>query len=462
MDVQYNPYKTSYYVMAKPIGAVCNLNCKYCYYLEKEKLYPDDPDKYHMNDQVLELFVASYIAGRPDRSVLFTWHGGEPIMRGVDFFRKVLELQKKYSAGKTIENSLQTNGTLLNDDWCKFFKDNQFLIGLSIDGPEHCHDHYRRYKDDKPSFTKTMRGVELLQKHGVEFNTLSVVNDYNARYPLEVYRFLKQIGSRFMQFIPIVEWVDPDARKDQLAIMTPLTGKKAVVTEWSVNPLDYGNFLISIFDEWVLNDVGTYYVITFDALLANWAGRPPAICVYAKTCGHAGVMEYNGDVYSCDHYVFPEYKLGNIRKDTLENMMHSEFQKKFGRDKRDTLPKYCFQCEFLNICNGECPKNRIVSAPDGQRGLNYLCPGFKRFYSHTAPFMKFMVNELKNDRAPSNVMEWAKRKQTLGKPTLIAPVLQPVSKKLIVHKNDPCPCGSGLPYKKCCALKPKGQRGFPE
>jgi uncharacterized protein len=460
MDVQYNPSKISYYIMAKPIGAVCNLDCTYCYYLEKEKLYPNDPDKYHMSDKVLELFIASYILGQTDRSILFTWHGGEPIMRGMDFFNKVLELQKKYGAGKTIENSLQTNGTLLTDDWCKFFKDNHFLIGLSIDGTEHCHDHYRTYKDRKPSFVKTMKGVELLIKHGVEFNTLSVVNDYNSKYPLEVYRFLKQIGSRYMQFIPIVEWIDPEAKSDQLSILTPNTPKKAIVTDWSVNPSDYGKFLIAIFDEWVSRDVGTYYVITFDAVLANWAGEPPAICVYAKNCGHAGVMEFNGDVYSCDHFVFPEYKLGNVRKTSLEAMMHSDFQKKFGRDKRDKLPRYCFQCEFLNICTGECPKNRFLTTPDGQPGLNYLCAGFKLFYAHTAPYMKFMVNELKNNRAPSNVMEWIKQKQSITKPVIPIPIEKPIPKKLIVHRNDPCPCGSGKLYKKCCALKPKSQREF--
>ena len=450
----------AYYIMAKPIGAVCNLDCKYCYYLEKEKLYPSDPDKYHMSDKVLELFIASYIHGQAGRSILFTWHGGEPLMRGIDFFKKVIDLQKKYGAGKYIENSLQTNGTLLTDDWCLFFKENKFLIGLSIDGPEHCHDHYRTYKDGKPSFAKTMTGVGLLIKHGVDFNTLSVVNDYNSKYPLEVYRFLKQIGSRFMQFIPIAEWVDPDSKPDQLSILAPDSGKNAVVTNWSVDPVDYGNFLIKIFDEWVSQDIGNYYVITFDAVLANWLGEPPAICVYAKTCGTAAAMEFNGDVYACDHFVFPEYKLGNVRNTLLETMMQSDFQRKFGRDKWDKLPRYCFQCEFLKICTGECPKNRFLLTPDGQPGLNYLCAGFKLFYAHVAPYMKFMANEIRNDRAPSNVMEWIKRKQAQVKPVVQEPAKIPAPKKMIVHRNDPCPCGSGMPYKKCCALKPRSQQGI--
>jgi len=407
MPVQYYPSAPPFYLMAKPIGSVCNLDCKYCYYLEKEKLYPNDPHKWFMSEKVLESFIAQYIYSSTDPAVLFTWHGGEPIMRGMEFFEKVISLQRKYAGGRRIENSLQTNGTTLTDDWCRFFHDHHFLIGLSIDGPEHCHDHYRVYKNGQPSFAKVMKGLELLKKHTVEFNTLSVVNDYNARFPLEVYRFLKSIGSRYMQFIPIVEWIDPIARTDELAILPANSKKHAEVTDWSVDPEDYGDFLIRIFDEWVRKDVGDYYVVTFDCVLANWMGVPPPLCVYARICGHAGVMEYNGDVYSCDHYVFPEYKLGNIRDKTLLTLMHSPFQRKFGQDKQDSLPLYCQRCEFLDLCTGECPKNRIINAPDGEPGLNYLCAGFKKFYKHTEPYFDFMAKELQQGRSPSNVRKWA-------------------------------------------------------
>ncbi len=407
MPLQYFHSAPPFYLMAKPIGAVCNLNCQYCYYLEKEKLYPKDPQKWFMSDKVLETFIAQYIYSSTDPAVLFTWHGGEPIMRGIEFFQKVIALQRKYAGGRAIDNSLQTNGTTLTDDWCKFFRDHQFLIGLSIDGPEHCHDHYRVYKNGQTSYAKVMKGLELLKKYHVEFNTLSVVNDYNSKYPLEVYRFLKGIGSRYMQFIPIVEWIDPNARPDELAILPAGTNKNAEVTDWSVDPDDYGNFLIKIFDEWVRKDVGDYYVVTFDCVLANWMRVPPPICVYAETCGHAGVVEYNGDVYSCDHYVFPEYKLGNIKDKTLLTYMHSEFQRQFGRNKRDTLPGYCKRCEFLDLCTGECPKNRIINTPNGEPGLNYLCAGFKKFYKHTEPYFGFMANELMNNRSPANVKKWA-------------------------------------------------------
>lgn len=407
METVYNLSQPIYYLMAKPIGSVCNLNCSYCYYLEKEKLYPNDPHRWTMSEKTLETFIAQYIYSFNGPAVLFTWHGGEPILRGMEFFDKVLALQKKYSAGKKIENSLQTNGTTLTDDWCKYFKDHDFLIGFSIDGPEHCHDRYRRNKDGLGSFARAMKGLELLKKRNVEFNTLSVVNDYNAKFPIEVYGFLKGIGSRYMQFIPIVEQVNPEAGSDELSILLPNSDKKAKVTGWSVDPLDYGDFLIQIFDEWVRNDVGDYFVVTFDCVLANWMRVPPAICTAAETCGHAGVVEYNGDVYSCDHYVFPEYKLGNINEKSLMTLMGSSFQKKFGQDKCDRLPGYCRKCEWLDLCNGECPKNRIITSTDGEPGLNYLCAGFKKFYTHTEIYFDFMANELVNNRAVSNVRKWA-------------------------------------------------------
>ncbi len=406
MNQKYIPSAPPFYFMAKPVGSVCNLNCTYCYYLEKEKLYPNDPEKWFMNEKMLELFIKQYIYSSTEPAVLFTWHGGEPILRGMDFFEKVVSLQQKYAGGKIIDNSIQTNGTTLTEDWCKFFRDNRFLVGFSIDGPEHCHDMYRVYKGGQPSFYRAMKGLELLHRYNVEFNTLSVVNDYNAQYPLEIYLFLKDIGSRYMQFIPIVEWINPLAKSDELAILPGQTGKKAIVTSWSVKPLDYGNFLIKVFDEWVRKDVGDYFVVTFDCVLANWMRVPPPLCVAAEICGHAGAIEFNGDVYSCDHYVFPEYKLGNIRDKNLLTMMSSPEQRRFGMNKRDTLPGYCKKCEYLDLCFGECPKNRIINTPDGEPGLNYLCAGFKIFYEHVEPYFDFMANEIRNNRAASNVRNY--------------------------------------------------------
>jgi len=394
-------------LMAKPIGSACNLNCTYCYYLEKDKYYPNDPHHRIMTDRILEAFIAQTIYSSRDPAVLFAWHGGEPVMSGMDFFNKVIRLQKKYGAGRTIENSLQTNGTTLTDEWCRFFTNHHFLVGLSIDGPEHCHDHYRRYRNGQGSFAQCMKGMELLVKHKTEFNTLSVVNDYNAKYPDEVYRFLKSIGSRYMQFLPVVEQIDPEAKPGEPRILPSSAIRKGEVTDCTVDPVDYGNFLVCIFDEWVRNDVGDYFVSTFDCVLENWMRVPPSVCVAAETCGNAGIMEYNGDVFACDHFVFPEFKLGNIREKSLITMMNSPFQTQFGRNKRDTLPGYCRKCQFLDLCNGECPKNRIVKTPDGEPGLNYLCPGFKIFYQHTEPYFDFMAGELQNRRLPANVMQWA-------------------------------------------------------
>lgn len=401
-------------MMAKTIGAVCNLNCTYCYYLEKEKLYPADPNRWAMSPKVLENYVAQYIGSCPTPGIHFAWHGGEPVMRGMDFFRKVIELQNKYRGERVIENSIQTNGTTLTDAWCRFFGDHRFLVGLSVDGPQHCHDHYRIDKKGQGSFDKCMRGLDLLVKYSVEFNTLTVVNDYNAKFPLEVYRFLKSIGSRYMQFLPVVEWIDPEAKPDELRILPPNPGKFAEVTDWTVDPVDYGDFLSGMFDEWVRHDVGDFFVLTFDSILANWMRVQPGICVYAETCGNAGVMEYNGDVYSCDHYVFPANRLGNIAEQSLLTMMHGVQQQRFGQDKKSTLPAYCKKCEFLDLCYGECPKHRIIQTPDGEPGLNYLCAGLKFFYKHSEPYFDFMAQELQQGRSPANVRKWAATRRAVS------------------------------------------------
>ena len=405
--IAFNPLSMPTYVMAKPAGSACNLNCAYCYYLEKEKLYPNRK-KMQMSDELLEKYIESYINAQPVPEVLFTWHGGETLLAEISFYRKALSLQKKYGRGRNIDNSLQTNGVLLNDEWCRFFKDNNFLIGISIDGPEHCHDTYRKNRGGHGTFKQVMRGIELLQKHNVDFNVLSVINDYNVQFPLDVYRFFKEIGAQYMQFSPIVERISHN-RSDGLELLPPTKADDATLAQWTVGAKDFGRFYIEIFDEWVRNDVGRYFVQLFDATLANLVNEMPGVCIFGKTCGHASAMEFNGDVYACDHFVFPEYKLGNIHTNTIIEMMFSEKQLRFGSDKRDKLPQQCFECEYLKLCNGECPKNRILADKYGNEGLNYLCEGYKAFFKHTMPYMEFMANELHFKRSPGNVMSFAKK-----------------------------------------------------
>lgn len=399
------PFARPLYVMVKSVGSVCNLSCDYCYYLEKSKLY-HEAKNHVMSEELLEKFIEEYIHSQTMPQVLFTWHGGEPLMRPISFYKKAVELQKKYGQGRTIDNCIQTNGTLLTDEWCKFFKDNNFLVGVSIDGPQEFHDEYRKNKQGRPSFTKVMKGIELLKKHGVEYNAMAVVNDFNADYPLDFYRFFKEIDCHYIQFTPIVERLSE--RADGLSLSSPVQREKAELAEFSISPEQWGDFLCAIFDEWVREDVGNYFIQIFDSTLANWVGEQPGVCSLAKNCGHAGVMEYNGDVYSCDHFVFPEYKLGNLYSNTLVEMMYSEKQTKFGEAKSKSLPSQCKDCEFLFACNGECPKNRFAFTADGEPGLNYLCKGYYKFFNHVAPYMDFMKKELMNQRPPSNVMEWIK------------------------------------------------------
>ena len=397
--------------MAKPVGPLCNLDCEYCFYLEKENLYPTKSD-FRMNDVVLESYICQQIAAQPNDHVTFAWQGGEPTLLGIDFFRKSVEIQQKYGVGKNIENAFQTNGVLLNDEWCSFFKEHNFLIGLSIDGPEEFHNQYRLTKGKKGSFKKVMAGLEYLKKHDVEFNTLTVVQKQNSQQPLEIYNFLKEIGSGFMQFIPIVERTSTTRTAHGLHLISPDSKMEARVTEWSVLPKLFGVFLATIFDEWVRNDVGKYYVQIFDVALEAWYGINPSLCIFSQTCGNAVVIEHNGDLYSCDHYVYPENKLGNILAKDLISLVGSNQQRKFGQDKLDLLPEYCLNCDVLFACNGECPKHRFVKTPDGQDGLNYLCEGYKYFFKHIDPYMKFMADELRYQRPPANVMHWAKEKDT--------------------------------------------------
>lgn len=403
----FAPFAKPLYVMLKPIGSRCNLDCDYCYYLEKANLYTNEDKGHVMSEQLLEKFVKQYIESQTMPQVMFTWHGGETLMRPLSFYKKAIEFQKKYAAGRQIENTLQTNGTLLNDEWCEFFKENNFLIGISIDGPQEFHDEYRRDKMGRPSFHKVMKGIRLLQKHEVVYNVMAVVNDYNSDYPVEFYRFFKEIGAQFIQFTPIVERLR--VKKSPLKLATANEDdSEAKLADYSISPEKWGSFLCGVFDEWIKEDVGRIYVQIFDSTLANWVGEQPGLCTMAKTCGHAGVMEFNGDVYSCDHFVFPEYYLGNINVKPLTSMMYSEKQLKFGNDKFDKLPKQCRECDFLFACYGECPKNRFVKDKYGNPGLNYLCKGYYQFFNHAAPYMDFMKHELMAKRPPANVMEWVR------------------------------------------------------
>ena len=395
------PFAKPLYVMLKPAGAHCNLACKYCYYLEKNNLYQNS-HRHLMSDDMLEQFTREYIEAQTMPQVLFTWHGGEPLMRSIDFYKKALALQKKYAHGKQIDNVIQTNGTLLTDEWCEFFAKNHWLVGISIDGPQEYHDHYRVTPAGKPSWEKVMQGISLLKKHRVEWNAMAVVNAYNAEHPLEFYHFFRDNGCQYLQFTPIVERLTE--HEDGRTLASLADNREIPLADASVTPEQWGNFLCTIFDDWVRHDVGKTFVEIFDCTLANWMGVLPGICAYSKECGHAGVMEHNGDVYSCDHFVFPEYKLGNIREQSLIDMLYGEKQQAFSRLKHTSLPRQCKECDMEFACHGECPKNRFEKDKYGEPGLNYLCQGYYQYYTHVAPYMDFMKRELLAQRPPANIM----------------------------------------------------------
>ena len=395
------PFAKPLYVMLKPAGAHCNLACKYCYYLEKSKLYATS-QRHLMTDEMLERFTQEYIKAQTMGHVLFTWHGGEPLMRSIDFYKKALTLQQKYARGRHIDNVIQTNGTLLTDEWCEFFAQNHWLVGISIDGPQQYHDHYRLTSAGKPSWERVMHGIRLLNKHHVEWNAMAVVNAYNADHPLEFYHFFKEHGCQYLQFTPIVERLTAHSDGRTLASLADQTD--IPVADFSVTAEQWGTFLCTIFDEWVRHDVGSIFVEIFDCTLANWMGVAPGICSYSTHCGHAGVMEHNGDVYSCDHFVFPTYKLGNIRDHTLIEMLYGEQQQAFSRLKHASLPRQCKECDMEFACHGECPKNRFLHDRYGNPGLNYLCRGYYQYYTHVAPYMDLMKRELLAQRPPANIM----------------------------------------------------------
>lgn len=389
------PFGSPLYVVLKPAGSRCNLACRYCYYLEKGRLYPKEEQQV-LSDELLETFIRQYLEAQTMPQVLFTWHGGEPLLRPLSFYRKALALQQKYARGRQIDNCLQTNGTLLTDEWCEFLRENHFLVGISIDGPQVFHDAYRCH-----SFEKVMRGIRLLQKHHVEWNAMATVNHLNADHPAEFYRFFKAIDCQYLQFTPVVERIAE--RPDGLTLASAHQ-QEASLTDYSITPEQWGRFLCGVYDEWVKEDIGRVFVQLFDATLANWAGEPPGICSLSPTCGRAAAMEANGDVYCCDHFVFPEYRLGNIRQQSLTVMLYGERQQRFGRDKSATLPRQCRECSFLFACHGECPKNRFAKDRYGEPALNYLCEGYKQFFTHVAADMDFMKAELDAGRSPANLM----------------------------------------------------------
>lgn len=400
------------HVVAKPIGPVCNLNCEYCFYLDKRALFGTDED-YRMPDKVLRAYIAGYIASQPTPVVDFVWQGGEPTLLGLDFFRRVLELQKPFSGIRNITNSLQTNGTLLTDEWCAFLKKHNFLVGISIDGPKEVHDRYRTDRAGNGSFDRAMNGLGLLKKHGVEYNVLACVARETARAPLEVYKFFKDRGVEFIQFSPVVERMsNTRGNEPRLRLAGPASLRKAEtnrdVAGWSVVPGQYGEFLIAIYEDWVRHDVGKVFVMNFEWALNAWIGNPSPVCVHADRCGHSVVIEHNGDVYACDHCVFPEFRLGNIMADRLPAMIERSVRSGFGRSKETALPRWCLECDVLKACRGGCPKHRFMNTYYGEPGLNYLCEGYKTFFTHIRKYLRAITTLLENGLPASRVMDAVK------------------------------------------------------
>lgn len=422
-----NPTAATFHVLAKPTGAICNLDCKYCFFLEKQALYPGS--RFRMSDAVLESYIRQQLESQGPEATI-AWQGGEPTLMGLEFFRRsVAHTQKYRRPGQSVRHTIQTNGTLIDEEWCEFLHDNGFLVGLSVDGPRELHDAYRVDKRGRPTFDKVNRAARLMQQHSVDFNVLCTVHAKNADHPLEVYRYFRdELSARFIQFIPIVERVNADGRT--------LLQEGSTVTERSVAPAQWGSFLIAIFDEWLRRDVGTVFVQMFDAALASWTGVATGLCIFSETCGDAVALEHNGDVYSCDHFVEPKYLLGNVADTPLAELVGSPSQRAFGNAKRDTLPRYCRECEVRFACHGECPKNRFTLTPDGEPGLNYLCAGYKAFFKHIDRPMRIMVDLLRHGRYADEAM-----------PIVAAEQVRFGSGQ--TGRNEPCPCGSGLKFKKC-------------
>jgi len=419
--------------MLKPVGAQCNLACDYCYYLSKLHITQKGSGAERLlSEALLEEFTQQYLQAQTTPEVLFTWHGGEPLLRPIAFYKKALQLQRRYAHGRQVDNCIQTNGTLLNDEWCQFFRDNNFLVGISIDGPQWMHDYYRHtanrkvshdsndsHHSNQNSWEHVMRGIDLLKHHGVEWNAMATVNNITAQHPLEFYHFFRDIDCQFLQFTPVVErTIHKHSETQKENITSPKTKnpsergtllEQSSVAPFSVSPEAWGHFLCTVYDEWVRNDVGRLFVQTFDATLANWVGEPPGVCSMSAMCGHAAVMETDGSVYSCDHFVFPEYRLGNIKDTPLTALVYGNQQRHFGRQKYDALTQQCRECQWLFACHGECPRNRFTTDRYGNPGHNYLCKGYQQFFAHVAHDMDFMAAELKAGRAPANIMEIIKQ-----------------------------------------------------
>jgi len=400
---------TGIHVVAKPMGPVCNLNCEYCFYLEKKALFGEG-ENYRMSDEVLRVFVEGYVRSQSTPVVEFVWQGGEPTLAGLDFFRKVVKEQKRYTGEKTIRNSLQTNGTLLTDEWCAFLKKNDFMVGISLDGPKEIHDTYRRNRTGWGTFAEVMRGLKLLQKHKVDYNVLACVARETAGHPLEVYRFFKDAGVKYIQFTPVIERIsDKAGQQGGLRLAGPAAldrgEKQTQVTSWTVVPGEYGDFLIAIYEDWVRHDVGEVFVMNFEWALNAWIGNPSPVCIHAEQCGRAVVIEHNGDVYACDHCVFPEYRLGNIAHDTLADMVAKSLDKGFGITKETALPGWCRDCQVLKACQGGCLKHRFKKSPLGEPGLHYLCEGYHKFFLHIGKYLRVMATLLENGLPASKVMD---------------------------------------------------------
>ncbi len=407
-----NEKKQGIHVVAKPIGSICNLNCEYCFYLEKRALFGAD-EKHRMSDEVLSAFITNYIKSQPTPVVEFVWQGGEPTLLGIDFFRKVIELQRPFVRQKTITNSLQTNGTQFTDEWCDFLKKYNFMVGVSLDGPKEVHDRYRRDPQGKGTFERVMKGLRLLQKYKVEYNVLACVARDTAKRPLDVYSFFKNAGIEFIQFTPIVERM-PDVRSNQLRLRlagpTPLDKQtqETDVTPWTVIPEEYGDFLITVYEEWVRHDVGKVFVMNFEWALNAWIGNPSPVCVHADRCGGSVVIEHNGDVYACDHYVYPEFRLGNIFTGNLLQMVEKSVQSGFGINKETALSRWCRECEVLRACRGGCPKHRFAKSYYDEPELHYLCVGYKKFFLHIRKYLRGMAQLLENGLPASYVMNAVK------------------------------------------------------
>ena len=400
------------HVVAKPIGPACNLHCEYCFYLEKQALFGPS-EQYRMSDEILSAFITNYITFQPTPIVEFVWQGGEPTLLGVDFYKRVVELQKPYTKQKTIKNSLQTNGTMLTENWCRFLKQHDFMVGISIDGPKDVHDRYRCDRAGKGTFDQVMRGLRLLQKYNVEYNVLASVARETARMPLEVYRFLRDEGIEFIQFTPIVERMsDVQSRQDGLRLAGPATLNKeeqlTEITPWSVIPAEYGNFLIAIYEEWIRHDVGKVFVMNFEWALNAWIGNSSPVCIHAEQCGRSLVIEHNGDVYACDHCVYPKYRLGNVLSDSLPSMAERSRQSGFGLIKETVLPRWCRECKVLAACRGGCPKHRFATSNYNEPGLHYLCEGYKKFFMHIRKYCHAITQLLEYGQPASLIMEAVK------------------------------------------------------